>query len=137
MMQSSGMESFGFFDTALVGGPVALVATLYMLLIGYKLLPDNRGGLFRTMVEHNAEMFTELKVGADFPLVNAPVSTALDRLGIPQHALKKIFRQQKKADLTLQSFLSAAGNLPSAEPRGPGSRGHSSTLPSTRCLSRA
>lgn len=44
MIAQAGLEkiglSFGFFDYALIGGPILLVGIIYFLLLGYKLLPD-------------------------------------------------------------------------------------------------
>ena len=44
MIAQAGLEkiglSFGFFDYALIGGPILLVGIMYFLLLGYKLLPD-------------------------------------------------------------------------------------------------
>lgn len=44
MIAQAGLEkiglAFGFFDYALIGGPILLVGIIYFLLLGYKLLPD-------------------------------------------------------------------------------------------------
>lgn len=39
---SQGSESFGFFSFALIGAPLMVVAMIYFLTIGYKLLPDRQ-----------------------------------------------------------------------------------------------
>lgn len=98
MMANSGEEeSFGFFDPAKVGGPVSLLALVYLLTLGRRLLPDNRGGMFREVAEHTAEMLTELHFTSEFPLIGNSVWDSLDYLGIPQDSLKKVFRVQQES----------------------------------------
>ena len=43
-LTESGYEGFGFFEFALVGLPLLLVALIYFYFIGYQLLPKHKGG---------------------------------------------------------------------------------------------
>jgi len=93
-------ESFGFFDPALVGVVVGLASGGYLLTIGVRMLPDRRGGLFRTLKERTNEMVTELQVAKECPLVGMGIFDALDQLSIPRAALFKVFRTPNKKEST-------------------------------------
>lgn len=41
-LQDNGLQSFGFFEYAIVGLPILILGTLYMAFIGYKFIPDRR-----------------------------------------------------------------------------------------------
>jgi di/tricarboxylate transporter len=41
-MLESGLEGFSFFEFALIGLPLLLIALLYFRFIGYRLLPNNK-----------------------------------------------------------------------------------------------
>jgi len=108
MMEKSGegeKESFGFFDPAKVGGPVSLLALLYLLTLGRHLLPDNRGGMFREVAHHTADWLTELFVTEDFPLVGRNLWEVVEYLGLPKESIKKIFRIQKENNEPADALL--------------------------------
>jgi len=93
MMQEDTGEAFGFFDPARVGLLQNFFTMLYMLTMGVRLLPEEKGGLFRTLKERKDDMVTELQVQPSFPLVGTSASEVMDALGVPRAALLKIFRQ--------------------------------------------
>merc|ERR1719362_1319111 len=93
-------ESFGFFDPALVGVVVGLASGGYLLTVGVRMLPDRRGGLFRTLKERTNDMVTELQVAKECPLVGMGIFHALDQLSIPRAALFKVFRTPNKKEST-------------------------------------
>jgi len=93
LMEQEGLEPFGFFDPAFVSLPVGLVGLLYLLGLGHRCLPENKGGLFRAFREQCEEMITALELTPHYPMIGRGVYEALDKLGVPHQSLLKIIRQ--------------------------------------------
>lgn len=55
VMENQGVEGFGFFEFAYVGIPLTLIATIYMMTIGRKLIPDRKGELDVEMFKASSE----------------------------------------------------------------------------------
>lgn len=119
MMQDQTGEAFGFFDPARVGIFQNIFTLCYMLSLGVRLLPESKGGLFRTLKERKQDMVTELQIPQNFPLTGSCVMEVMDALGVPREALLKIFRQPRKGCFTRTISGSGEGELQS----------HATTLP--------
>jgi di/tricarboxylate transporter len=72
LYQQSLSQSLGMFELAWVGLPCALAGTLYMLTIGYRLLPE-RGDLSANFASSGREYLLEMKLLADSPLVGKSI----------------------------------------------------------------
>ncbi|WP_040982438.1 SLC13 family permease [Oceanobacillus jeddahense] len=70
-----GLEGFSLFTLAVVGIPVTLVGLLYLFIIGYKLLPDNKGFSQRRK-EEPKEYIAEMKVTEAFGQLGKRVEQA-------------------------------------------------------------
>jgi len=68
-------RSLGMFELAWVGIPCALVSTLYMVTIGYRLLPDRRD-LSEDFASSGREYLLEMRLLAESPLVGKTVEAA-------------------------------------------------------------
>ena len=55
VMENQGVEGFGFFEFAYVGIPLTLIAIIYMMTIGRKLIPDRKGELDVEMIKASNE----------------------------------------------------------------------------------
>jgi len=75
LMLDFGLEGFSLFTLAAVGIPVAAVGLLYLFTIGYKLLPDNRGGDQR-IKEDFKKYIAEMHVTQSFGFHNMRVDQA-------------------------------------------------------------
>ncbi len=62
--QTVAGEPFRMFDFAPVGGGVALAGVLFIILLGWRLVPQRRGQLSREDLFHINDYITELKVPA-------------------------------------------------------------------------
>ncbi|MHA1571553.1 MAG: SLC13 family permease [Alphaproteobacteria bacterium] len=94
-------EPFAMFDFAMVGLPVAFVGVLYITLIGWRLVPQNRDG--RKSAEDLFEIrdyIAEAKVAAGSNLVGEPI-TALEQLAGGELLVVGLIRdnQRQLADL--------------------------------------
>eukprot|EP00928_Gymnodinium_smaydae_P072117 TRINITY_DN55537_c0_g1_i1.p1 TRINITY_DN55537_c0_g1~~TRINITY_DN55537_c0_g1_i1.p1 ORF type:complete len:695 (+),score=169.61 TRINITY_DN55537_c0_g1_i1:157-2241(+) len=92
LMEQEGIAPFGFFDPGYVSLPVGCVGLVYLLVIGPRLLPENRGGLFRALREKGDEMVTAVEFLPEFDLLGKGVYAVLDDLGVPHEGLLKIVR---------------------------------------------
>lgn len=108
MMQDDTGETFGFFDPARVGILQNIFTMIYMLTLGVRLLPDEKGGLFRTLKERKPDMVTELQIEPNFPLVGTSVTEVLESIGVPREALLKIFRQPMKKNPAIRASPAGA-----------------------------
>ncbi|MGG3739456.1 SLC13 family permease [Aeribacillus pallidus] len=75
LLLESGMEGFSLFQLAVVGLPITIIGLLYLMTIGYRLLP-NRKGVQETVQEHTREYLAEMVVTKEFPFVNQSVEQA-------------------------------------------------------------
>ena len=82
-------RSLGMFELAWVGVPCALASTLYMVTIGYRLLPDHRGPS-EDFANSGREYLLEMKILEGSPLVGKTVENAglrrLDQLFLAEIA---------------------------------------------------
>lgn len=91
LFQQSSDQSLGMFELAWVGIPCALISTLYMVTIGYRLLPSH-GDISEGFAREGREYLLEMKLLADSPLVGQTIESAgLRRLG--QLYLAEIIRK--------------------------------------------
>ncbi|EPC02359.1 potassium transporter TrkA [Litchfieldella anticariensis FP35 = DSM 16096] len=66
--------AMGLFDIAWVGVPVAVIGVVYLLVVGYRLLPERRGA--EQVFENPREFTIEMEVDAEGPLVDKTVEEA-------------------------------------------------------------
>ncbi|MCJ8006458.1 SLC13 family permease [Lederbergia wuyishanensis] len=75
MLLDAGKKGFSFFQIGFVAFPAVFFGLLYIILFGYKLLPDHKD-LLDKVNEHSKEYISQMEVDADFPFLNASVETA-------------------------------------------------------------
>lgn len=68
-------KSLGMFELAWVGIPCALASTLYMVTIGYRLLPD-RSDLLEDFASSGREYLLEMRLLAESPLIGKTIEEA-------------------------------------------------------------
>lgn len=74
-MEQSGVTAFGFFDYTPTGLIVSLVGLIYMVVIGYRLLPERTSGEAITENYQIPDSFlTEATVNANSPLVGQSIN---------------------------------------------------------------
>ena len=104
-----GMEPFGMFDITLPGAILAAIGMVFILLIGYRLLPE-RESLSRQLRPDQARTFmTELLVPHDSPVVNQTISQA-SLNGNSGISVLKIFRGDEELSTPLNDTLLHAGD---------------------------
>lgn len=85
----SFQQSLGMFELAWVGIPCALVSTLYLVTIGFRLLPDRRD-LSEDFAQGGREYLLEMKLDPGSPMVGKSVEDAglrrLDQLFLAEIA---------------------------------------------------
>ena len=72
LMLESGLSGFTMFTLAIVGIPGAIVALLYLMTIGYRLLP-NRKGIDETLYVDSRDYLVEMRVNAECPLIGRTI----------------------------------------------------------------
>lgn len=70
------LKQFGTFDLAIVGIPVTIVGLLYLLTVGYQLLPANYGSNVDAVVAEPNRYLIEMSLSADFEHLNQTVAAA-------------------------------------------------------------
>ncbi|MFK7800896.1 MAG: SLC13 family permease [Anaerolineae bacterium] len=74
-MQQAGLEPFSFFAYAPTGILVSVVGLLYMLFIGFKLLPERTSGEeISDGYELSADFLTEVVITLNSPLIGKPIN---------------------------------------------------------------
>lgn len=72
---SEGYEGFSVFQLAVVGIPVAIVGLIYLVTLGYKILPNHRE-LADEMEEHSREYLAEVIVQDNYSHIGQSVKNA-------------------------------------------------------------
>lgn len=75
LMLDYGYEGFSIFQLAVVGIPIALLGILYLVTIGYKLLPNHKAN-DETAQEQSREYLSEVVVEPSYPYINDSVKDA-------------------------------------------------------------
>ncbi|WP_088102112.1 SLC13 family permease [Halalkalibacter urbisdiaboli] len=75
LMIDSGLPGYSMFQLAIVGIPAALVGTIYMSTIGYKILPERKSSevMFK---ENTREYLSELVVEEHSPIIGKTIEEA-------------------------------------------------------------
>ncbi|MEM9774621.1 MAG: SLC13 family permease [Chloroflexota bacterium] len=74
-MQQSGVEPFAFFDYTPTGVLVTVVGLIYMLFVGFRLLPNRTSGEeVSEGYDIPADILTETIVGGQSPLIGQPIN---------------------------------------------------------------
>ncbi|SOC41969.1 SLC13 family permease [Salinicoccus kekensis] len=75
LLINAGVEGFSFFTLSVVGLPIAIVGLIYILTIGYKLLPDNLGAE-DTIRKEAKEFLAEARIQDSFEHIDETILTA-------------------------------------------------------------
>ncbi|SEA77086.1 Di-and tricarboxylate transporter [Thalassobacillus cyri] len=75
MLKDYGMEGFSFFQLAVVGIPITIAGLIYLMTIGYRILPSYKS-IQDKMNENTKEYIAELIVDPSFPHINESVKKA-------------------------------------------------------------
>ncbi|CAM3077563.1 SLC13 family permease [Lactiplantibacillus plajomi] len=70
------LKQFGTFDLALVGLPITVVGLVYLLTVGYRLLPSYHGSTVDDVVATPNDYLIEMSIGADFAHLDQTVAKA-------------------------------------------------------------
>jgi di/tricarboxylate transporter len=75
LLLDRGLEGFSFFELGKAGLPIALIAILYFVLIGHRLLPERKEAIVK-LGESTREFVVEVKVGMEYPFVKKTIEEA-------------------------------------------------------------
>jgi di/tricarboxylate transporter len=74
-MLQNGMDGFSIFQLAWVGIPLVVIGLIYLLTIGYRLLPDHKN-LTETIQEQSREYLAEMVVETKYPHLGKTIEQA-------------------------------------------------------------
>ncbi|MCF6093258.1 SLC13 family permease [Microaerobacter geothermalis] len=75
LMLENGMKGLAMFELAIVGVPAALLGIIYMMTIGYKLLPE-KGTIEEALKESSREYLAEVVVEPDSVVIGKTIEEA-------------------------------------------------------------
>ncbi|RRK10468.1 SLC13 family permease [Lactiplantibacillus garii] len=76
LLSKYDLKKFGTFDLAIVGIPITIVGLVYLLTIGYRLLPTYHGSSVDDVVAAPNDYLIEMSIGPDFEHLNQTVVAA-------------------------------------------------------------
>ncbi|WP_048000612.1 SLC13 family permease [Lactiplantibacillus herbarum] len=76
LLSKYDLQKFGTFDLAIVGIPITIVGLVYLLTIGYRLLPTYYGSSVDDVVADPNDYMIEMTLGPDFEYLDATVAEA-------------------------------------------------------------
>lgn len=74
MLLDYGLAGFSFFQLAYVGLPIAIIGLIYLVTIGYSLLPDRK--VTTLTKQESKEYLVEMIIEKDFPFINKTIKEA-------------------------------------------------------------
>lgn len=86
------LQQFGTFDLAVVGIPITIIGLLYLLTIGYRLLPTYYGSSIDDVVAEPNDYLIEMTISDNFEHLNETVAAAKLR-NLPRSFLAAINRR--------------------------------------------
>ncbi|KAL9646836.1 hypothetical protein ABK040_013697 [Willaertia magna] len=93
LLISYGYEGFSLFEFGKIGGILLVVMTLYLMTIGYSLLPSNKGGLFKFAMERSEKFLTQLDiVDKKSPLIGKTKRKAMEHLDLLKLEMIEVIR---------------------------------------------
>ena len=75
MLIDHGFDGFTFFEITKVGLPIAILGILFLSLVGYRLLPQNKDPIVQ-LDENTREFVVEMKVGDKYPHIEKTIEQA-------------------------------------------------------------
>ena len=84
LLLNSGLEGFSFFTLTVIGMPITIVGFLYLLTVGYKLLPEHLGAK-QQISKETKEFLAEVVIEENFEYID----TSIKELG--QEAFEGIY----------------------------------------------
>mmetsp|Transcript_89037 Transcript_89037/g.256702 ORF Transcript_89037/g.256702 Transcript_89037/m.256702 type:complete len:552 (+) Transcript_89037:3-1658(+) len=115
LLVQKGLQPFGIVEPGLVSLPVGLAGILFMVILGPKILPGNKGGLFRQVREHGDHLITALQVTAESRFVGMNVADTLDELGAHHASLLKLRRRGSQLPTAPNAQALGLTRIPSGE----------------------
>ncbi len=76
LMLEKGMDGFSMFELGIVGLPLTMVGILYLLTIGYKILPSHKVTTTEKFKEQTRDYMCEFIVQSNYPFINQSVEEA-------------------------------------------------------------
>lgn len=74
LMEQTG-QGFSMFELAIIGIPCTLIGIIYMIFVGHRLLPNNKGD-HRIREESSREYLVEMKINSTCPFIGKTVQQA-------------------------------------------------------------
>ncbi|MDQ0482438.1 SLC13 family permease [Guptibacillus hwajinpoensis] len=75
LMLDFGMQGFTLFQLGIVGVPAVIIGLIYIIFIGYRILPNNKV-MTETVKEHTREYIAEMTVENNYESINQSVKNA-------------------------------------------------------------
>lgn len=95
------LPQIGFFEIGLVGAPMAVLSLIFLMTIGYWILPDTGSGMLGKVSQHSEEFLTEICVSSEFKGIGAPILAVLKKIGVSTQSLVEVWRKNIDVDKTL------------------------------------
>jgi len=92
ILKDNDKADFSLFEMAKVTVPLGALLIIFLATIGQKILPDNRGGMFRLARDRANDLLTEIEVLPNCPLIGQEVDLVLQKFGFNREILIKIRR---------------------------------------------
>lgn len=92
-MASYGYQEFSFFEFSFIGLILMVAMFLYMTTIGYSLLPDKKGGLFKYAKERSEQFLSQINIrDVNSPLIGKNKKKVLEHLHLSSLEIIEIIR---------------------------------------------
>lgn len=95
LLSQSGYKKFDLLAPLTVALPVGAVGLAYLLLVGHRFLPENKGGLFREVREHGEDLVTAVELTEKSRFLGGKAFDIMKHLNLPPESLLKIRRSTK------------------------------------------
>ncbi|KAL9657749.1 hypothetical protein ABK040_013581 [Willaertia magna] len=96
LYQNYGFPSLTFYEFFYVGGPLTVIAILYLTFLGGWILP-NKGGMFRLIRERGEKFLSELEIRDEkSPFIGKNKRGVVDHIGLRKIEVIEVIRKKQK-----------------------------------------
>lgn len=105
-----GSPTLSMFDFAYVGAPVAAVGLVFIILVGWRLIPANRGGDDAKVLFEKKDYVTEIFVGPDATALGQTM-LELENLSEGEIVIVSLKRGPQRHSFNIRSLVAREGDL--------------------------
>lgn len=109
------LQTIGFFEIGVVSAPLAIISIIFLVTIGYWILPNTGSGMLGKATQTSEEFLTEICISKDFKGIGSPILSILKKLGVSKNSLVQVWRKNVEQSLDIDGIEVKTNNYEMVE----------------------